>query len=207
MPRLWRDTIEAHRRDVRDAIIDATAELVGRHGMLAVTMSQIAEATGIGRGTLYKYFPDVQSIVIGWHERSIRTHLDRLSQVRDQADDPWGRLSAVLQAYALIDFEHHGSPPHHASHHGERPGHLADPGLVATLHRGGHTAQAETELRAMVSALIADAANAGQVRKDLAPEELTAYCLNALAAASSMPSKTAVHRLVAVILAGLAPSS
>ena len=55
MPKLWTDTIQAHRREVRDAVLDATAALVGEHGLRAVTMSQIANKIGIGRATLYKY--------------------------------------------------------------------------------------------------------------------------------------------------------
>jgi hypothetical protein len=33
MPRLWNETIEAHRREVREATLDATAELVAKHGL------------------------------------------------------------------------------------------------------------------------------------------------------------------------------
>jgi AcrR family transcriptional regulator len=43
--------------EVRDVIVETTAALVAEHGLRAVTMSQIAEDTGIGRATLYKYFP------------------------------------------------------------------------------------------------------------------------------------------------------
>jgi hypothetical protein len=57
----------------------------------------------------------------------------------------------------------------------------------------------------MVSQLVVDAPSTGRVRGNVAPEELATYCLHALAAASSMPSRAAVHRLVAVTLAGLAP--
>jgi AcrR family transcriptional regulator len=208
MPRLWTDTIEAHRRDVRDAIIDATAELADRHGMLAVTMSQIAEAAGIGRATLYKYFPDVQSIVVAWHERSIRSHLNELNRVREQARDPWSGLRGVLEAYALIDFEHHGrtgwsrSRGRQSAHHGRE----ADAGVVESLHQSRHTAQAEDELRSMLAGLISNAAGTGRVRADVPPNELATYCQNALRAASSMPSVAAVRRLVTVTLAGLAPS-
>lgn len=84
MPKLWSDTIEAHRRTVRDATIDATAALVAEHGLRAVTMSQVAEATGIGRATLYKYFPDVEAILSAWHEREISAHLEQLAEARDQ---------------------------------------------------------------------------------------------------------------------------
>jgi len=38
-------------------------------------------------------------------------------------------------------------------------------------------------------------------------EELARYCVHALAAASGLPSKAAVRRLVMVTLAGLRPQS
>jgi hypothetical protein len=52
---------------------------------------------------------------------------------------------------------------------------------------------------------VADAARGGRVRSDVAPAELASYCLHALTAAASLPSGAAVHRLVAVTLAGLDP--
>jgi len=55
--------LKAHRDAVREATIKATAALVAQHGLTGVTMSQIAKDTGIGRATLYKYFPDVESIL------------------------------------------------------------------------------------------------------------------------------------------------
>ena len=77
MPKLWNETIEAHRRAVHDAALDTAAALVAERGLLSVTMSQIAEETGIGRATLYKYFPDVEAILIAWHERQIARHLEQ----------------------------------------------------------------------------------------------------------------------------------
>ena len=109
VPRLWDETIEAHRRAVRDATLDTTAALVAEHGLASVTMSQIAEQTGIGRATLYKYFPDVEAILVAWHERQVAEHLQHLAVVRDQAGHAGERLEAVLEAYGLIVHEHHGS--------------------------------------------------------------------------------------------------
>ncbi len=198
MPKLWNDTIEAHRREVRDAVLDTTAQLVTKHGLLSVTMSQIAEETGIGRATLYKYFPDVESILLAWHERGIAGHLEQLAEVRDLADDPRARLENVLSAYALIEHEHHGSDHHHR--------HLQDPALATLLHRGRHMARAHQELSGMVRDLIAEAARTGDVRSDVPPAELANYCLSSLEAARTLPSKAAVRRLVSVTLAGLGPS-
>jgi CBS domain-containing protein len=55
----------------------------------------------------------------------------------------------------------------------------------------------------MIKDLLIEAAETGDVRDDVAPEELASYCLHALAAASSLRSKAAVRRLVMVTLAGL----
>jgi len=43
------------------------------------------------------------------------------------------------------------------------------------------------------------------VRDDVTPDGLASYCLHALTTASRLPSKAAVHRLVAVTIAGLRP--
>jgi AcrR family transcriptional regulator len=191
VPKLWNDTIEAHRRAVRDATLDTTATLVAEHGLLSVTMSQIAEETGIGRATLYKYFPDVESILLAWHERQITGHLDHLAEVRDQAGDAGERLEAVLEAFALISHESRG-------HHGTE--------LAAFLHRDEQVGRAQQQVRDMIRDLLTEAAETGDLRDDVAPDELAKYCLHALAAASSLPSKAAVRRLVTVTLAGLRPT-
>jgi len=73
----------------------------------SVTMSQIAEQTGIGRATLYKYFADVDAILIAWHERHIRGHLEQRAALKGGSGSPRERLEAVLERYALIQYEHH----------------------------------------------------------------------------------------------------
>jgi len=185
MPKLWKETIAAHRSAVRDATLDTTAALVAERGLMSVTMSQIAEETGIGRATLYKYFSDVEAILFAWHERQIARHLEHLVDVRDQAGDAGERLEAVLRAYALNSNEHHGTE------------------LAALLHRDEHVARAQQQLSLFLRSLITDAQSTGHVRHDLSPDELARYCLHALTAASGLPSKAAVRRLVMVALAGL----
>ena len=187
MPKLWNDTIEAHRRAVHNATLDTTAALVAKHGLRSVTMSKIAEETGIGRATLYKYFPDVEAVLVAWHERHIAGHLASLAEIRDQGGDAGERLKAVLEAYALIS---------HEQHHTE---------LAALLHRGEHVARAQRHLNDIVRDMLTQAVKSGDVRDDVAPDELASYCLHALSAASGLPSKAAVRRLVAVTLAGLRP--
>lgn len=189
MPKLWTETIETHRSEVREAVLDATAALA-EHGLLSVTMSQIAEASGIGRATLYKYFPDVEAILHAWHERQIAGHLAYLVEIRESARDAGRGLEAVLDAYALISRQSGG-------HH--------DTELAAFLHRDHQIARAEGQLRDLIRELLVEAALTGEVRGDIAPDELANYCLHALAAARSLPSRAAVRRLVAITLAGVRP--
>ncbi|HET6355458.1 TetR/AcrR family transcriptional regulator [Streptomyces sp.] len=191
MPKLWNETIDTHRAAVRDAVLDATAALVAEHGPTSVTMSQIAKAAGIGRATLYKYFPDVEAILLAWHERQITVHLGQLAEVRDQADAPGEQLEAVLKAFALIAHESRGH---------------RDTELAAFLHRDPHVTHAQQQLHGMIRSLLAEGAQAGDLRDDIAPDELATYCLHALTAAGSLPSKAAVHRLVTITLAGMRPA-
>jgi AcrR family transcriptional regulator len=185
VPKLWTDTVEEHRRAVRDAALATTAKLVAEQGLTSVTMSKIAAETGIGRATLYKHFPDVEAILVAWHERQVASHLQYLAAVRDQAGEA-DRLEAVLTAYALMTHEQpHGSE------------------MAALLHRGEHIDRAHQHLEDLIENLLADAARTGRVRGDVAPAELAGYCLHALAAAARLSSKAAVHRLVTVTLAGL----
>ncbi len=188
MPRLWTETIQTHRNQVRDAILDTMAALVEEQGLLQVTMSQIAEQAGIGRATLYKYFPDIESILLAWHDRQITAHLAYLAKVRDQTAGIGERLQSVLEAYALISHESRG---HHDSE------------LAAFLHRDHRLAGARQQVRDMIRDLLTEGAQTGEVRDDVEPYELASYCLHALTAAGSLPSRAAVRRLVTVTLAGL----
>src|SRR5919107_6449009 len=145
VPNLWNETMEAHRAAVRDAILDAAAALVAEHGLRSVTMSQIAEETGIGRATLYKYFPDVEAILFVWHERQITAHLAQLEELRDQPGDAGKRLEAVLEAYALISHDRF-------SH--EHPG----PELAALLHRAAHLTRAQQHVHDLIKNLLTEVA-------------------------------------------------
>ena len=185
MPKLWDDTREAHRRAVRDATLDTAAALVTAHGLASVTMSRIARETGIGRATLYHYFPDVDAVLTAWHQRHVQRHLDGLTAARDSKAKPGEQLESVLSAYATM------------VHH--RPG--SD--LAVALHRAEHVQRAQDHLQTFIGDLIEAAVRTGDVRDDVPVEELTAFVLHALAAAGNLSSEAAVSRLVDVTREGL----
>lgn len=141
----------------------------------------------IGRATLYKYFSDVEAVLVAWRERQINEHLRHLTQVGERADDAGQRVQTVLEAYAVTSQQHHGSE------------------LAALLHRSQHVVWAQDQLSHFIQDLLREAAATGDVRDDVSPDELASYCLHALTAAASLPSKAAARRLVSVVLAGLRP--
>jgi AcrR family transcriptional regulator len=187
MPKLWTETVETHRQEVREAILDAASSLVQSRGLLAVTMTDIAEATGIGRATLYKYFPDVETILSTWHQRHVQAHLAELRRIQQRTADPVTRLQAILRRYADICRKRR--------RHG-------DDELAAVLHRSAPVRKSQQQLIHLLSGLVAEAAESGPVRQDVPAQELASYCLHALAAAGNS-STTAVDRLLDVVWTGI----
>jgi AcrR family transcriptional regulator len=183
--RPWKATKEAYGLPVVTTILDTTAALVAAHGLRRVTMARIAKECGVGRATVYRYFPDVGTILVTWHERETAGHVERLAELRDRPGGPAERLQAVLDAYAFIRHEHHRTE------------------LAALLHGGGHVASAEQQITDMIGALLAETAASGDTRDDIPPAELATFCVHALAAAGTLRSKPAVRRLVIATLAGL----
>jgi hypothetical protein len=118
--------------------------------------------------------------------------LGQLTALAEGTGDVLERLARVLEAYALILY-------------GVAKAHGID--LSVFLHRGEHVGRAQERLKEVVATLLTEAAEIGRVRDDVEPEELSAYCLHALSAADSLPSKAAVHRLVQVTLTGLRPDN
>ena len=185
VPRLWEENVDAHRRAVRDAVVDSTAALIAEQGLRAVTMTEVAGRAGIGRATLYKYFSDVEDILLAWHERELATHAQQLDALADGQSPPAARLEAVLTALGMIYRSFHGNE------------------LAALLHQRPHHERAQQQLSAILHRVISEGVSDGALRDDVPVDELAAFCTHATEAASGLPSPDAVHRLVRVTLRGV----
>ena len=186
----WDSTVTGHRLALRDAVLDVTAELIEEKGLRGLAMSQIAERVGIGRATLYRHFPDVDSIVQAWHERQVSSHLDRLVRAQHPGHDPAERLRLALETFAASVFRARK--------------HLGVEQAVM-LHRSEHTVHARQHLRELIENLLVEGAEADLVRHDTPPAELASFCLHSLAAAADLETEEAVDRLVELTIAALRP--
>lgn len=161
------------------------AALATTEGMLSVSMSNVADRAGIGRKTLYKYFPDLDSILTAWHERQIAGHLVRLQEISDGIVDPRQRLNEILRAHALMAYQHHATDP--------------SPQIMSAPH----VTRAQEQLRAFLTTCIEEAAADNTIRQDMKAAEIADYLLHALSAAAIQPSKAAVERLVELTMDAL----
>lgn len=188
MPKLWTATIDDHHAAVRDAILDAAARMVATRGLTGVSMSGVAQGAGIGRATLYKYFPDVEAVLGAWHARQIAGHMVQLERSLTGAANPLEALRSVLQHMAQARHGHGGAE------------------IALHLHRMGHVHQAHQHLRQRIAGLARDAALAGLVRQDCASELIADLCLSALTATEGRTAEDA-QRAVDIVLDGLRPGA
>lgn len=66
-------TKPARKKDTRSLILEAALDVFSKQGFHTTTVDQIAEAAGLGKGTLYRYFPTKEAlyqalIVEKWNE-------------------------------------------------------------------------------------------------------------------------------------------
>lgn len=91
----------------RAKVLEAAATLFAARDPRAVTMDDIAKAAGVGRGTLYRRYPDVGSIAVALldeHERALQEELMRGAAPLGPGAPPAERLSAFYAAMVeLLD--------------------------------------------------------------------------------------------------------
>lgn len=181
MPKTWDDTLEGHRRAVRQAVMETALALATERGFQKVSMSDVAARAGITRATLYKYFGDVDAIFQEWHRSMLHDHLARVIEIADGSGDPADKLSEILETYALTVFRHHGTR------------------FASMLHRQDHAQRAENDLLNVIENLVRLGAQSGLFRKDIPPEELARFCHSSLSSAYMLADERAVRRAAGLL--------
>ncbi|WP_433700008.1 TetR/AcrR family transcriptional regulator [Nocardiopsis sp. CA-288880] len=86
------------RDHVAAGILDAAAPVLAERGD-AVSMASIAEAAGVGRATLYRYFPNREALVAGMVERALDDLGARIADARvDSVPVPEG-IARLVRAF------------------------------------------------------------------------------------------------------------
>jgi len=87
----------------RKALVDAAMRVIGDHGSLTVTMSEIAKQAGVSPALAHHYFGSKEQLLI----ETVRVHLQRLRDsvvtALREAKSPREKLSAVIRVSFQAD--------------------------------------------------------------------------------------------------------
>jgi TetR/AcrR family fatty acid metabolism transcriptional regulator len=99
------------RQVMRDAILDAANELLGRYGYNKMTVDDLAAEVGIGKGTIYLHFPSKEEVVLSTIDRMVDRLLVKLAEIAEGPGSVASRLESMLVTRILYRFDnrHHDS--------------------------------------------------------------------------------------------------
>src|SRR3982074_3250548 len=80
------------QRDRQKRILDATLALASKGGYDAVQMRAVAERADVALGTLYRYFPSKNHLLVSALAREFGRMVDRLSRTAITGDTPYDRM-------------------------------------------------------------------------------------------------------------------
>lgn len=98
MPRITGESIEEHVRQQTGRILDAAAALFRERGYRHTDMEDIADAVGLARNSLYRYFPNKDSILLACVQRDMVPFVEEMRALAGKFADPLERLGAWLDA-------------------------------------------------------------------------------------------------------------
>ena len=110
MPRIDAGSIEEHVRVQTARILDAASRLFQERGYRNTDMDGIAQAVGLARNSLYRYYQNKDFILLACVERDMSAFVERMHGLSDHYPDPLARIGAWLDMQ--IDM---ATSPAHAS--------------------------------------------------------------------------------------------
>ena len=95
----------ATREDIRDVILDAADRLLARYGYRKMTVEDLAQEVGIGKGTIYLHFPSKEEVVLSHIDRIVERVKARLHEIARSDAPPAERLGQMLVERVLFRFD------------------------------------------------------------------------------------------------------
>jgi AcrR family transcriptional regulator len=80
-------------------ILDGAMAALSRRGATQLSMTDVCDAAGISRATLYRYFSNKQDLLAAVGEHVSRNFIDGIKAVIAQSDTPADRLRLVLEFF------------------------------------------------------------------------------------------------------------
>ena len=188
------------------ALLDAAAALIDAQGIDALTTSDVAQRSGSSVGVVYRYFPNIQSLLRGLAARNVERFTELVRRAGDEigADQGWvAGVDATIDAYIQLM---RSEPGFRALKFGEvidsrfvggDPGHTA--GLIAgfrdiLVEKYGLSSTADFAFDLEVLVEVAGALLQRAFRHDRQGDERFIAKLRVIARETLQPFELAAHR-------------
>jgi len=179
--------VRADARRNRERVLAAAIVEFAEHGTDA-SLEAIACRAGVGIGTLYRHFPDRQTLLIATYRDGVEAMNERGQELLG-SDQPYDALCEWLQAQLALSRTHQA---------------LAASVVIAMLDRPDDRPPSCEIMRGIGAALLERAMKSGDVRRDVEVDDLIRMVgAIALTSDSSADGCTCCERLFTVMMDGL----
>ena len=93
------------QKTTRDAILDATDKLLIKFGYKKMTIDDLAQEVGIGKGSVYLHFSSKEEIALAHVDRIVERLKVKLTQIAQRNSKPEERLRDMLLERVLFRFD------------------------------------------------------------------------------------------------------
>jgi AcrR family transcriptional regulator len=97
--------IAVQTKEVREAILDATDNLLARYGYKKMTIDDLAQEVGIGKGSVYLHFSSKEEIVLSHIDRIIERLSSQLEGICQRKISLEEKLNQMLLTRVLFRFD------------------------------------------------------------------------------------------------------
>ncbi len=90
----------------KEEILTEAARLFAEHGYSDTDTTLLAETIGVGKGTVYKYFPSKRALFLAAADRVMRMLREQVDTRIEHLDDPLDRIAAGVREFLRFFGEH-----------------------------------------------------------------------------------------------------
>ncbi|MCO5168732.1 MAG: TetR/AcrR family transcriptional regulator [Planctomycetes bacterium] len=83
----------------QEEILATATRMFAQRGFPATDLQEVADALGVGKGTVYRYFPSKRELFLAAADRAMVLLSARVHEAADTVDDPLARIRRAIEAY------------------------------------------------------------------------------------------------------------
>ena len=91
----------------QDEILEVATQVFAAEGYRQTDVQVVADRLGVGKGTVYRYFPTKERLFLAAVDRGIQRARERVESAAAGVSDPLERIRAAVRAY-LAFYDDHG---------------------------------------------------------------------------------------------------